>query len=119
MAPQQKYAVEAKDAFAALGEFTKQMMTLSTGAIVLMASFSDKFGGHAVHRTWVKFSIIAFVICTISSLSSMFVAVLATYGYNRQVNRRLDNIHSLVTAIAAFGLFAGLVGLCVFVCVNI
>lgn len=75
---QDKVEQEDKEKAAAWSDYLKHLTTLSTGAIVLISVFVEKFAPHPHYRAAVIASLLGFLAAILGSLAVMTALMIAT-----------------------------------------
>jgi hypothetical protein len=109
-------AVEAR--IASVIDFFKQTITLSSAAIVVVASFIDKMATARYVRWSVKAALVCFVIAVASGLLAMFSFSVGVHSDEPKAEPLLTRLSSILGLFAITGFLCGLIGLAVFVCYN-
>jgi hypothetical protein len=106
---------QAKQAFTAASEWSKQIMTLSTGIVTLTVTFADKiFGDLTTAEKWVL--VIAWLLYVVSILGGIWVltTLTSTLAYDRDVVAGDVQESQLQAAVQVFPFIAATLLIAVF-----
>lgn len=107
------------DLNAVWSDYFKHLTTLSTGSVVLIATFLEKFAPHPHWRPAVIVSLLGFLVAVLGSLTAMTgVAMAAPYGLTDQAEW-MKNLEVAGILAAWAGFTVGIVALTVFALTNL
>jgi hypothetical protein len=105
-----------------LQDFTKQIVTLSTGSLVLLASLLDKFVSRAPHKMSFAVGVIGFAIAILGGLICGLVLGESLSGepdLSESRRQSRSEIYGLSMLAATLGFLTGIGGLVAFVLGNL
>jgi len=102
----------------ALADSLKQIITLSSGAIVLIATLLDKLGRAPNVRWTVKSALVCFVLSTIPALVAMATISLIAHDDDMNFEGKWWGVIVVSLFLSPISLVVGLTSLVVFVCNN-
>jgi hypothetical protein len=107
-----------KDGFDALIDFLKQVITLSSASIVVVASLLDRFARAPYVRWSVKLALIAFGLSVASALLSIFMVSGKLYSSPGAAEGLSINVTAKLMIVSFVCLLGGISFLVLFACYN-
>jgi hypothetical protein len=99
-------------------DFLKHIATLSTGSIVLLATFAEKFSQDAAWRQCLGMSMTFFLISVLSSIVCAFLSFIQQAGENER-KREADDMRVVIFFAVTLGaFFTGVLNLGIFAIKN-
>ena len=108
-----------KEALLALNDWMKQVISLSSAAIVLVTTLLDKLGSAHNFRLAVKLAIISFVMSTITGLVAILFSLTRAHDTEDDLAQQPTFVFTMTIVFASpVLLILGLLFLVIFVCNN-
>ena len=100
-------------------EYFRHLVTLSTGSLVILATFLDKIVKTREWKILVILSLIGFLVTIIGSIVSYSLLIFDFPGGKRKANEWEDKLGGMGLLFAWFGFIFGIISLSVFTIKNI
>jgi hypothetical protein len=96
-------------------EFLKQVITLSTGSIVLLCSLMEKFTAKATHNISLRLSLVLFALATVTSLVTfLFGGWLSALTKGEDIKASVEDSYFWGVIAAFTFFFSGIASLTIF-----
>jgi DMSO/TMAO reductase YedYZ heme-binding membrane subunit len=103
-----------------LHDTMKQLITISSGSILLMITFWEKIFKQPLWRGYVAIAFVGFLICIIASVIMMrCISLKMGSGYEEVRSAEIQKVENLAYPIAATGFVVAILALVVFVIKNL